>query len=137
MRLFILISSLLFSQTAICGDTEWLAGVYVDTLNKVNIKGGITLSNPKAKDPKPFDFGSFKYADLELGYEGSKISLGAGLYSRHGLDRIGFSYAHLKSQDLAGVESVLSSMGLNVKLGYYFGLNSTKNRILVGLGFGF
>jgi hypothetical protein len=43
----------------------------------------------------------------------------------------------VKSQDLAGVESVLSYMGGSVKLGYYFGLNGTKNCILIGFGFGF
>ncbi|MFA6902215.1 MAG: hypothetical protein WC236_03935 [Gallionellaceae bacterium] len=85
MKFLILISSLLFSQAASCGDNQWLAGVYVDTLNKLNIKGGITFLETKVKDPEPFDFGSFNYADVEFGYEGSKVSLGAGLNSRHGL----------------------------------------------------
>jgi len=131
------ISCLLFSQTANCADNQWLAGVYLDTLNKLNIKGGITFLEAKAKDPEPYDYGSFKYADVEFGYEGSKVSLGAGLNSRHGLDRIGVSYARLRSQDMAGVESVLSYMGGSVKLGYYLGLDGTKNRILMGFGFGF
>jgi len=55
----------------------------------------------------------------------------------HGLDRYGLSYAHLRTQDLAGFELVISQMGMSAKLGYYPGLHGTDNRLLLGLGFGF
>lgn len=136
-RFAIIISSLLISQAAYCADNQWLLGVYADTLNKLNVKGGFTFFETKPGNSESFDFGSFKYTDFEVGYEGNKVTLGAGLYSRHGLDRIGISYAQMKTQDLVGVESVMSYMGGSVKLGYYFGLNDTANRFLFGFGFGF
>ena len=137
MKFYIIISSLFISQAACCGENQWLAAGYIDTLNKLNIKGGVTFLETKTEDPEPFDFGAFKYADIELGIEGIKLTVGSGVNTRHGLDRIGVSYARMKSQDLIGVESVISNLGGSVKLGYYFGLNGTANCILVGFGFGF
>lgn len=129
---------MLFSQASLSSDIAWLAGAYVDTLNSANIKGGIVLNAPYEYDEaRPHYSGSFKYADAEVGLNGSKVSFGFGSHIGHGLDRFGLSYAQLKTQDLAGVEAVISQMGMSVKVGYYLGLSDTKDRWLIGLGFGF
>ena len=43
MKFYIIISSLFISQAACCGENQWLAAGYIDTLNKLNIKGGVTF----------------------------------------------------------------------------------------------
>ncbi len=137
-RIFVLAACLLFSPPGRCANIEGLAGAYADTLNKLDVKGGIAFKGAEPNDPQRRWIGpSFLYADGELGLEGVKISVGGGRYIGHGLDRWGLSYAHFKSQDLAGVELVTSQMMFSLKLGYYVGLNHTKNRILLGAGFGF
>lgn len=138
MKNFIFLISLLFSTPSWSDEISWLAGIYVDTLNKVNVKGGIVLNDEYEYDEKQSHyFGSFKYIDLEAGLEGNKISFGVGHHIGHGLDRIGLSYASLKQQDLAGIEAVISQMGVSVKLGYYAGLNGTSDKWLFGIGLGF
>ncbi|HQS59378.1 MAG: hypothetical protein B7Y56_13390 [Gallionellales bacterium 35-53-114] len=138
MKLITLLFGLLFFQTAIADDTDWIGGIYIDTVNSINIKGGIVLNDNNPLDPdRPHYYGSFKYTDLELGLGGSKISFGFGDSIGHGLNRIGLSYAHLRSQDMAGFEWIVSQMGGSFKLGYYWGLDGTKNQMLLGFGLGF
>ncbi len=137
-RIILLAACLLFSQAGCGADTGWLLGAYADTLNKLDVKGGIAFKGAEPNDPERRWLGpSFLYADGELGLEGVKVSAGGGHYIGHGLDRWGLSYAHFKSQDLVGLELVSSQMILSLKLGYYVGLNHTKNRLLLGAGFGF
>ena len=133
-----MITCMLFTHASLSSDVSWLAAGYVDTLNKVNIKGGIVLNDSYEPDEeRPYYFGAFKYADLEIGAEGEKLTVGVGHHIAHGLDRIGLSYAKLETQDLTGIEAVISQMGMSLKLGYYHGLNDTDNKWLLGLGFGF
>lgn len=130
-------------------DTLWLQGAYYDSLNKLNLKEGIAFLGSytpgKYEDDIPM-----KYADIELGEEGVKGTLGMGHFVSSEFPfviRAGLSYAHFKTQDLAGVEAVLSPgfpagmgvpipVGMSLKLGFYHGLNHTPDRFMVGLGFG-
>lgn len=136
--------------------TLWLQGVYYDSLNKLDLKEGIALLGsytPRKFDPdKPWEEDDIPiiYTDIELGGEGVKGALGAGYFvsSEFPLTvRAGLSYAHFRTQDLAGVEGVLSPgfpaefglpvpVGMSLKLGWYRGLNHTPNRWLIGIGFG-
>ncbi len=154
----LLICGLCLPQAASSTDALWLQGLYYDNMNKANLKEGILfMSPPEHKSPpdeshpwKPEDI-PFKYADIELGMEGVKVSAGTGMITGPEipiLPRIGVSYAHLKTQDLAGIEAVASigvpagegsfaiPLGVSVKIGYYKGLNHTPNRWMIGLGFG-
>lgn len=129
---------LFFSQTSLSSDTSWLAGIYLDNLNKANIKGGITFNDDyEYNEDNPHYYGSFKYSDIEIGLEGYKLSVGVGQNIGHGLDRIGLSYAWLDTQDLAGVEAIISQMGMSIKIGCYFGLDNTSDKFLIGVGLGF
>lgn len=131
------LSGLLCSQDSISSEITWLGGIYADTLTKANIKAGISLNEKyEYNEEKPHYYGSFKYADIELGGDGSKVSVGIGHNVGHGADRIGLSYARLKNQDLVGFEAVLSQMGGSIKLGYYKGLNDTNDQWLLGIGIG-
>ena len=138
LGLLAFLAGLLLCPPVIGKELGGLAGAYVDTLNMVNVKGGLTLSDPFEPDPDlPHYYGSFHYADIELGLEGQKLTVGVGQHVGHGLDRIGLSYARIRSQDLAGLEAVVSQMSMSVKLGYYQGLEGTGNRLLLGIGMGF
>lgn len=138
MRFILLIFCLLFSRVSLASDITWLAAAYVDTVNSANLKAGIVFKEPyEYTEERPHYYGSFNYADIEVGLNGNKVSLGMGSEIGHGIDRIGLSYAHLDKQDLAGVEAVISQMGLSVKLGYYVGLDDTSNKWLIGIGLGF
>lgn len=125
----------------LASDFHPLLGGYVDTLNKLDLKVGVTydLSNEIEieSDELPFDGSSFLYSDLEVGYEGKKIALGLGEYTHHGLDRIGLSYAYIQENNLIGIEAVSSNMGISLKVGYYSGLSDADDQFLFGLGIGF
>jgi hypothetical protein len=138
MRLIAFIIGLMFSQASMSADVTFLGAAYVDTVNSVNVKCGVVFNEPYEYDEeKPYYYGSFKYADVEVGLNGSKLTVGFGSQIGHGLDRVGLSYAKLNTQELAGVEAVISQMFMSIKLGYYLGLDNTNNRWLFGLGFGF
>lgn len=48
--------------------------LYLDTVNKANIKAGLILSEPYEFNPdRPHYFGSFHYMDVEVGLEGQKM----------------------------------------------------------------
>jgi len=112
--------------------------IYVDTMNKANLKLGMALNdNYEYDEDRPHYYGGFKYADFELGMEGRKITLGAGYHIGHGIDRIGISYADFEKQELAGIEAVISQMGASIKIGYYKGRHNTDNQWLLGIGMGF
>jgi len=130
--------ALAFSQPVFSVETNLLSAAYIDTMNKVNIKAGIAFNEPyEYSEEMPHYYGSFKYIDFELGLEGTKVSIGKGVQAGHGIDRIGISYAKFKTQDLAGIEAIISQMGMSIKLGYYAGLEDTDDKWLVGVGFGF
>lgn len=137
MKFSIFIAPLLFSGADPAEGWDLLAGFYVDTVNGATVKTGIALTGPYEYDPdRPHYYGGFHYMDVEYGLEGGKVSLGAGHHVGHGVDRLGVSYARLETQDLAGVEAVLSQMGLSLKLGYYAGLDGSDDAFLLGLGMG-
>ncbi len=138
MRSLVLLLGLLLSQPSLGNDISWLGAAYIDTLNKADVKVGIALKDPYEYDEaRPYYYGSFKYVDFEVGVEGIKATFGSGSSVGHGIDRVGLSYAKMSTQDLAGVETVISQMGMSVKFGYYLGMDNTKNRWLLGIGFGF
>lgn len=138
MRICALLAGMSLSQVSLGNNISWLGAAYLDTLNKANIKLGVVLNEPYEYDEaRPHYYGSFKYVDFEVGVEGNKASIGVGSSIGHGIDRVGISYARMNTQDLAGIESVISQMGMSIKLGYYFGLDNTKNRWLLGVGLGF
>jgi hypothetical protein len=130
---------LLLSPATEAADISWLAGIYTDTMNKVNIKGGIALNGPEEKsgEDEGYHSRSFKYADVEVGLEGTKITLGAGISSFESIGRTGLSYAELHGDKLVGIEAVVSAMGGSFKLGYYAGLQGAPNEFLIGFGIGF
>lgn len=138
-----LVGMLVFSQACSATDFSVLGGAYVDTLNKFNVKAGFILRDAHDYIPESTQHSDpFTYADFEVGIEGTKITVGNGDFYEGGFSRAGLSYAQLRTQDLAGFELVTSQliaadMALSVKLGYYFGLRGTDNRLLLGLGFGF
>lgn len=137
MRTTLLIAALLFARAVSAGGLDLLAGAYLDTLNSANLKVGMALAEPYDYDPeRPYFYGGFHYADVEYGLKGAKISLGVGQHIGHGADRIGLSFARLAAQDLAGVEAVVSQMGLSLKAGYYLGLDGTDDAFLLGVGLG-
>jgi hypothetical protein len=139
MKSMLLVLCLLLSPATEAANIAWLAGIYTDTMNKVNIKGGIVLNGREEKSGEDggYHSRSFNYADVEFGLEGSKITLGAGTSNFESLGRIGISYAELHGDKLAGVESVVSAMGGSFKLGYYAGLNGAADEFLIGFGIGF
>lgn len=153
-RILVLAAALWWAPAVHAADALWLQGVYYDNLNKLNLKEGVAfMGKPiEHKDAKPWPYADipFSYADVEAGAEGVKLTLGRGIVSGPEmpvLPRIGLSYAHLRTQNLAGVEAVLSAgipaseatyipIGMSLKVGYYVGLNGTPNRLMIGLGMG-
>lgn len=140
------ISGLLFSQAAMCVDAGWLQGFYYDSMNKGNIKEGIRVGD---NNSTRHDFPNVGYADVEAGEAGQKVTVGAGWFVGETpgkypalMARFGISYAHFRTQKLAGGEAVFSAgkehvpSGLSLKIGLYAGLHGTPSRFMVGLGFG-
>lgn len=159
MRVLLIACCLLLCNAAWAEEPQvlWLQGAYYDNLNKLNLKEGIAFLGPYTPvrfDPeKPWqeDDIPIKYADIELGGKGVKGTLGMGHYFASEwpvIMRAGLSYAHFRTQDLAGVEAVVSGgfpvpgsdlpipVGVSFKLGLYAGLNHTPNRFMIGLGLG-
>jgi hypothetical protein len=149
-----LLGALLLAPRAQAADAMWLQGVYYDNMNKLSLKEGIAFMGTPIphKDAKPWPYSDvpFTNADVEGGGEGYKLTLGRGMLTGPEmpvLPRIGVSYAHFRTQNLAGVEAVFSSgipateetwvpLGFSLKIGYYVGLAGTPNRLLVGMGIG-
>lgn len=154
---FIFVFGLLLSGAAAGADAIWLQGAYFDNLNKANIKEGVLFLGKPERELTPEERAAwksqnipFKYADVELGVEGAKATMGIGVVTGPEiplLPRIGLSYAHFRTQNLAGVEAVMSAgapaepgipipVGISFKVGYYVGLGGTPNRFMAGLGLG-
>lgn len=149
-----LASALFWASAAHARDALWLQGVYYDNLNKLNLKEGVAfMGKPipnKNAEPWPYSDIPFTYADVEAGAEGYKLTAGRGIVTGPEmpvLPRVGLSYAHLRTQNLAGVEAVMSvgvpategtciPIGISLKIGYYVGLAGTPNRLMIGLGMG-
>lgn len=152
----ILFCALVGAQPAHAVDAVWLQGVYYDSMNKLNLKEGVAFMGPPIEHkPRPganwaFADIPFTYADVEAGAEGYKLTLGRGIVNGPEipvLSRVGLSYAHFRTQNLAGLEAVLSAgapasegagipVGVSLKIGYYLGLAGTPNRLMIGLGMG-
>ncbi len=157
-RWLLLAWGLMISRAAVSGEAMWLQGVYYDNMNKANVKEGILFTGSIPEDTRTAEEKlhwqarniPFKYADVELGVEGAKATVGTGVLTGSEIPmfaRIGVSYAHFRSQNLAGMEAVYSigapaqesglfPVGLSLKIGYYLGLQGTQNRFLLGVGMG-
>jgi hypothetical protein len=149
-----LLTALLCAPAAHAAGAMWLQGLYYDNLNKLNLKEGVAfMGKPiEHKDAQPWPYSDipYTYADVEAGAEGVKLTVGRGEVTGPEmpvLPRIGLSYAHFRTQNLAGIEAVLSTgipateetwipLGMSLKIGYYVGLAGTPNRLMLGLGMG-
>ena len=138
-RFRILLAMLLLcaSQAGHATEIAWLRGIYADTLNKANVRAGFAFYNPRQLVSARHVGRRFKYVDLEIGLEGTKLGMGFGRDNAQTWRRFGLSYADLQGSRLLGVETLMSAMGATLKLGYYNGLDGASDRFLLGIGVGF
>ena len=119
---------------------NYTGGVYYDNLNKLNARVGYSFY----LDDEPYKNNTLQTSvfssELELGLEGYKVTLSHGHASyaagMGGTLRYGLSYANIDNDNLAGAETIVSVLGISLKLGVYRNLDQDNNEVMLGIGFG-